>query len=121
MIANTTRRNNWSLEKMRAEIKARQKQQKRDLELLAEPEHNPGIAAVLSFLIPGLGYLYAGKIFTGIGSLILTLIGYAFFVVPGIFLHIFFVYETHAFVKRTNQQRREAQKRRDWAEKQRNK
>lgn len=47
-----------------------------------------GVAAVLSFVIPGLGQLYKGQIFNGLLWFILTVLGYAAFIIPGIFLHI---------------------------------
>lgn len=50
---------------------------------------SPGIAAVLSFFIPGLGQIYKGQIFNGIAWLISVPIGYFFFVVPGLILHLF--------------------------------
>ena len=49
---------------------------------------SPGVAALLSFLIPGVGQIYKGQVAVGIIWLIFTLIGYAFFVVPGLILHI---------------------------------
>jgi hypothetical protein len=49
---------------------------------------NPGIAAVLSLLIPGTGQMYKGEVGQGFGWLICTVIGYAIFLVPGIVLHI---------------------------------
>ena len=49
---------------------------------------SPGVAAVLSFLIPGAGQIYRGKIGKGIIWLISVILGYLFLVVPGIVLHI---------------------------------
>jgi TM2 domain-containing membrane protein YozV len=49
---------------------------------------NPGIAAVLSLLIPGAGQMYKGEVGQEFGWLICTPIGYAFFLLPGIVLHI---------------------------------
>lgn len=49
---------------------------------------NPGVAALLSFLIPGAGQMYKGNVGAGIGWLILVMIGYVLFIVPGIILHI---------------------------------
>jgi len=50
---------------------------------------SPGIAAVLSFLIPGLGQIYKGQILSGIAWLIFVPIGYLFFIFPGAILHLF--------------------------------
>lgn len=53
------------------------------------PSHSNGIAAVLSFLIPGLGHLYKGRIIGGLLWLGLVPPGYAAFVIPGLVLHFF--------------------------------
>lgn len=50
-------------------------------------EWNPGIAAVLSLLIPGAGQIYRGEIGSGLIWLVCTVIGYMLFVIPGLFLH----------------------------------
>ena len=50
-------------------------------------EFSPGVAVFLSFLMPGLGQMYRGKVAEGCIWLILTIIGYVF-VVPGIILHL---------------------------------
>lgn len=49
---------------------------------------SPGVAALLSFFIPGLGQLYKGSIATGLIWLFVVPIGYVLLVVPGIVLHI---------------------------------
>lgn len=56
----------------------------------APPEQlwNPGIAAVLSFFIPGLGQIYKGQIFNGIAWMIFVPIGYFLFIIPGLLLHL---------------------------------
>ena len=43
-----------------------------DLEIKGEVMKNPGIAAVLSFLIPGVGQIYNGKFWRAIFWLIIT-------------------------------------------------
>jgi TM2 domain-containing membrane protein YozV len=48
----------------------------------------PGVAAVLSLVIPGAGQMYKGQVFNGLLWLIFVVIGYAMFVVPGVILHI---------------------------------
>ncbi len=52
---------------------------------------NNGVAAALSFVVPGLGQIYKGQIGQGYLWLICTIIGYCFFFIPGFILHIFFV------------------------------
>ena len=51
-------------------------------------QHSPGTAALLSFLIPGVGQMYCGRIGVGVGWLIGTLLGYMFLFVPGFVAHI---------------------------------
>lgn len=53
---------------------------------------NPGVAAVLSFLIPGLGQMYKGQVLNGFFWLIIVLCGYACFLFPGFFLHVICVF-----------------------------
>ncbi len=52
------------------------------------PLWNPGIAALLSFFIPGLGQLYKGQVFNGIIWFVVVGIGYVFLLIPGIILHL---------------------------------
>lgn len=49
---------------------------------------SPGVAALLSFFVPGLGQLYKGQIAGGIVWFICVIFGYALFIIPGIILHI---------------------------------
>lgn len=49
---------------------------------------SPGTAAVLSFLIPGLGQIYTGRIGLGFMVLLLAVAGYACFVIPGVIVHL---------------------------------
>lgn len=53
-----------------------------------QPKWNKGVAGLLSFLIPGAGQIYKGKPIAGMLWFVLTLIGYAAFIIPGIFLHV---------------------------------
>ena len=46
-----------------------------------------GIAALLSFLIPGAGQMYKGQVGVGIAWLIFTVLGYGAYIVPGLVLH----------------------------------
>jgi hypothetical protein len=54
----------------------------------AGPQWNKGVAAVLSFFIPGLGQIYKGQILNGFVWLIAVLVAYLFLIFPGIILHI---------------------------------
>lgn len=60
-----------------------------------EKKWNPGLAAVLSFFIPGLGQLYKGQFLEGVLAFIITLIAYMFFVVPGLIMHGAVVYKAY--------------------------
>ncbi len=60
------------------------------------PKWSPGVAAVLSFLLPGLGQMYKGQIFNGMGWCVVTILGYAFFVIPGLVLHVCCVFSAAA-------------------------
>lgn len=52
---------------------------------------SPGLAAVLSFFVPGLGQLYKGQIINGIIWFLFVGMGYVALVVPGLLLHFFCV------------------------------
>ena len=49
---------------------------------------SPGVAAVLSLVIPGAGQIYKGQVGQGIAWLLGVILGYAFFIVPGLILHL---------------------------------
>jgi TM2 domain-containing membrane protein YozV len=53
-----------------------------------ERKWSPGVAAVLSLIIPGAGQMYKGKIGSGFFWLIIVVIGYALMVIPGLILHL---------------------------------
>ena len=52
-----------------------------------QPAPNPAIALLLSLIIPGLGQLYKGQAIAGIMWFFLVIVGYVFFIVPGLILH----------------------------------
>jgi hypothetical protein len=52
---------------------------------------SPGLAAVLSFFLPGLGQLYKGQIINGIVWFVFVGMGYVALVLPGLILHFFCV------------------------------
>jgi len=49
---------------------------------------SPGVAAVLSLVIPGAGQMYRGKIGSGFAWLAAVVTGYMMFVLPGLILHV---------------------------------
>lgn len=53
-----------------------------------QPKWSSGTATLLSFIIPGAGQMYKGKVGVGIAWLIFTTLGYILFIIPGIILHI---------------------------------
>ena len=50
---------------------------------------SPGVAAVLSFCVPGLGQLYKGQVINGIVWFCAVGLGYAALILPGLLLHFF--------------------------------
>jgi TM2 domain-containing membrane protein YozV len=55
-------------------------------------EWSPGIAALLSFLIPGAGQMYKGNIISGLLCFVATAIGYVAFIIPGLILHLICIF-----------------------------
>lgn len=55
---------------------------------------NPGTAALISLFIPGGGHMYKNQIGVGLVYLILVPIGYLFFILPGLCLHIFCIVDS---------------------------
>jgi TM2 domain-containing membrane protein YozV len=53
---------------------------------------SPGIAAVLSVLIPGLGQVYNGRLAAAVGWFLVTGFGYWAILIPGFALHAACVY-----------------------------
>ncbi len=52
------------------------------------PKWNPGIAAILSLLIPGAGQMYKGQVGNGLVWFVVVVVGYVFFILPGLILHL---------------------------------
>lgn len=53
---------------------------------------SPGAAALLSFLIPGAGQMYKGKVGAGIAWFFFVFIGYIFLIIPGVILHLICIF-----------------------------
>lgn len=49
---------------------------------------SPGVAAVLSLVIPGAGQMYKGHVFGGLVWLFVVVVGYWMLIVPGFILHL---------------------------------
>lgn len=52
----------------------------------------PGIAALLSFVIPGAGQMYKGNVGRGLVWFFIVIIGYSMFILPGLILHIICIF-----------------------------
>jgi TM2 domain-containing membrane protein YozV len=70
--------------------------------VITQEEKNPGIAALCSFFIPGLGQVYNGEVGKGIAILFGTLIGALFLLIPGIIVWIYGMYDAHNTAKKMN-------------------
>ena len=57
---------------------------------------NPGLAAALSLVLPGLGQLYKGRIAAGLVWFLMTVLGYALLIVPGLVLHFVAVWDAYS-------------------------
>ncbi len=55
-------------------------------------EWKPGIAALLSLIIPGAGQIYKGKVLAGLIWLFAVAVGYFFLIIPGIMLHLICIF-----------------------------
>ncbi len=62
-------------------------------------EPSPGLAAVLSVFIPGLGHLYAGRLGAGLLWFIASSFGYWAILVPGFLIHVASVYFAYQAAK----------------------
>jgi hypothetical protein len=49
---------------------------------------SPGVATVLSLVIPGAGQMYKGDLLLGLFWLIVVPLGYILFILPGLVLHL---------------------------------
>jgi len=56
--------------------------------IVAQKKWSPGIAALLSLVIPGAGQLYQGRIIAGLLWFVLVIAGYVLFIIPGAILHL---------------------------------
>jgi len=56
--------------------------------IVVKKQWNPGIAAVLSLVLPGAGQMYKGQVANGFVWLLFVVVGYFAFVIPGVILHL---------------------------------
>ena len=70
--------------------------------LRGSTEKSPGLAALCSLLFTGMGQVYNGDVGRGFLFLAGTVIGGAFFIVPGLVVAIYGIYDAYATAKRMN-------------------
>jgi len=66
-----------------------------DDQLIERNAPSPGIAAVLSVLLPGLGQVYAGRLFAGAMWFLATAAGYSLVLVPGFLIHALCIWSAY--------------------------
>ncbi|WP_244603626.1 zinc-ribbon domain-containing protein [Methanococcoides sp. AM1] len=70
-------------------------------QMLQSPK-NPGLAAVLSLLFSGLGQVYNGELRKGIGILVGVVVGWVTFLIPGLIISVYGVYDAYTTSKKMN-------------------
>jgi len=66
------------------------------------PEKSPIIALFLSMILSGLGQDYNGQYTKGILLLFAELVGFALFIIPGIIVWLFGMYDAYTSAKKIN-------------------
>ena len=69
-------------------------------EIVVRHAPHPGIAAVLSVLIPGLGQLYAGRMLAGGLWFLATGLAYWLILIPGFFFHALCIWSAYQSARR---------------------
>ena len=70
---------------------------------VAHPPKNPTLALVLSFFFSGLGQIYNGDTLKGVAIYFGTLSGAFLFIVPGIIVWIYGIYDAYTTAKKMNE------------------
>jgi TM2 domain-containing membrane protein YozV len=65
-------------------------------------EKNAGVALILSFFFTGSGQVYNGELGKGIGVLLGTIIGYMIFVIPGLLVFLYGLYDAYTTAQKMN-------------------
>lgn len=68
----------------------------------SERSWSPGVAAVLSLVIPGAGQIYKGRVGQGLAWLVFVFLGYCFLIVPGIILHLICIFSAASGSQRSD-------------------
>lgn len=63
---------------------------------------NPIVTAILSYLIPGLGQMYSGRVISGVIWLVIVLAGYFLLFLPGLFLHFICVCSAYCLASQSS-------------------
>lgn len=66
------------------------------------PEKSPLLAALCSFIFAGLGQVYNGDVTRGVLIFLGTVIGSLFFVIPGLIVWLYGIYDAYVTAKRMN-------------------
>lgn len=66
------------------------------------PEKKPTLAALLSFIISGLGQVYNGHTLKGVALFLGTLAGIVIFLIPGLIIWAFGIYDAYTSAKKMN-------------------
>ncbi len=53
---------------------------------------SPGIAALLSLILPGAGHIYKGHIIAGLVWMFFVVVGYILLIIPGLILHLICIF-----------------------------
>ncbi len=69
----------------------------------AQPQKSPGLAAIGSFLCSGLGQVYNGQLAKGLLLFFGSLIGWFIFMIPGIIVWIYGIYDAYTTAKKMNE------------------
>ena len=70
---------------------------------MKEKEKDTTLAAILSFIMPGLGQIYAGQLGRGIMIFILVFLGYLCLVIPGLLIWIWNIFDARDQVEKINE------------------
>lgn len=65
-------------------------------------QKNPLVALALSFFFSGLGSIYNGETLKGIAICLGTLVGFFFFIIPGVIVWIYGMYDAYTTAKKMN-------------------
>ena len=66
-------------------------------------QKNPVLAAILSFLFSGLGQVYNGSLVKGLIVYFCALIGFFIFVIPGVIVLVYGIYDAYTTAKKMNE------------------